>query len=56
MTYQEEQAEKTGNLPRVRKLVAEGMKPGEAINKVCTDIYSYNEAMKEFGLTPVTPD
>ncbi|WP_311272217.1 MULTISPECIES: hypothetical protein [unclassified Rhizobium] len=55
-TYQEMKARESGNLPVVRRKMAEGMSSTEAINRTCTDVYSYNEAMKEHGLTPVVPD
>lgn len=55
-TYQEAKARESGNLPIVRKKIAEGISAVDAINSTCSDVYSYNEAMKEHGLTPEIPD
>ncbi len=55
-SYQEMKARESGNLPVVRQKIAQGMSSTEAINRTCTDVYSYNEAMKEHGLKPVIPD
>ena len=55
-SYQETKATASGNLPIVRRKIAEGLSPTDAINSTCTEINSYNEAMKEHGLTPVVPD
>lgn len=55
-TYQEMKARETGHLPRVDALVSSGVSPFEAINRVCTDVHSYNEAMKKYGLKPVLHD
>ena len=43
-------------LPKIRRLVAEGMSPTDAINRSAHTAETYSAALREYNLRPVIPD
>lgn len=43
-------------LPKIRRLVAEGMDPVDAINRTAHTTETYSAALREYNLRPVIPD
>lgn len=43
-------------LPKIRRLVEEGMSPTDAINRTAHTTETYLAALREYNLRPVIPD
>lgn len=50
------QREITETLSKIRRLVAEGMSPTDAINRTAHTAETYSAALREYNLRPVIPD
>jgi uncharacterized protein YoaH (UPF0181 family) len=54
--HQRTEREIAETLPKIRRLVAEGMSPTDAINRSAHTAETYSAALKEYNLKPVIPD